>query len=59
MVNAAAGTIVGGKAEDFGHALELAETSIKDGSAYKKLKGLIKFSGGDVSKLEELELRYG
>ena len=59
LVNSAAGIIVGGKAEDFSYGMELARESIESGAAYKKLKALIPASGGDLSKLEELESRYG
>jgi anthranilate phosphoribosyltransferase len=59
LVNAAAGIIVGTKAEDFGHGMEIAGESIDSGAAYNKLKTLIKFSGGNLSKLEELEAKYG
>jgi anthranilate phosphoribosyltransferase len=59
LVNSAAGIIVGGKAEDFSYAMTLARKSIESGAAYKKLKTLIRASGGDLSKLEELELKYG
>jgi anthranilate phosphoribosyltransferase len=58
LVNSAAGIIVGGKAEDFLYGIEAARKSVKDGAAYKKLKELIQASGGDLSKLEELELKY-
>jgi anthranilate phosphoribosyltransferase len=58
LVNSAAGIIVGGKAEDFNHGMELARKSIESGAAYKKLKVLIKASGGDLSKLEELESKH-
>ena len=58
LVNAAAGIIVGGKAADFSSGIELARESIKSGAAYKKLKMLVKVSGGDLSKLEELESKY-
>jgi anthranilate phosphoribosyltransferase len=59
-VNAAAGLIVGGKAEDFAYGLELAQESIESGSAYKKLKQLVKFyDGSKPEKLEELEAKYG
>ncbi len=44
-----------GEAEDFGYGIETAKESIESGAAYKKLKELIKFSGGDLSKLEQLE----
>jgi anthranilate phosphoribosyltransferase len=59
LVNSAAGIIVGGKAEDFSYGMEVARKSIKNGAAYKKLKALIKASGGGLSKLEELEAKYG
>jgi anthranilate phosphoribosyltransferase len=59
FVNSAAGIIVGGKAEDFTYGMELAQASVESGAAYKKLKSLIKASGGDLSKLEELEQKYG
>jgi anthranilate phosphoribosyltransferase len=59
LVNAAAGIIVGGKAEDFSYGMELGRKSIDSGTAYKKLKALIKASAGNLSKLEELELKYG
>jgi len=55
LVNAGAGIIVGGKAEDFREGIELARESIDSGEAYKKLKTLLKVSGGDLSKLERLE----
>ena len=59
QVNAAAAIIVGGKADDFGCGITVASESIESGVAYNKLKALIKASGGNLSKLEELELRYG
>lgn len=59
LVNAAAGTVVGGKTDDFRHGVELARESIDSGAAYKKLKGLIKASGGDLLQLERLESKYG
>ena len=55
LVNSAAGIIVGGKAGDFGEALEIAHESIRSGAALKKLKKLVKASKGDLSMLEELE----
>jgi anthranilate phosphoribosyltransferase len=58
LVNAAAGIMVGGKAEDFRRGIELANESIDSGAAYKKLKTLIKVSGGSMSKLEEFESKY-
>jgi anthranilate phosphoribosyltransferase len=59
QVNGAAAIIVAGKAEDFGYGMELAHKSIECGAAYKKLKALIKFSQGDLSKLEQLESKHG
>ena len=60
LVNAAAGIMVGGKADDFRYAMELAKESIEGGAAYKKLKNLIRFYvGSNLSKLEELEAKYG
>jgi anthranilate phosphoribosyltransferase len=59
LVNAAAGTMVGGKADDFRYGVELAREAIDSGAAYKKLKGLIKASGGEMLQLERLESKYG
>jgi anthranilate phosphoribosyltransferase len=58
QVNSAAAIIVAGKAEDFSSGIEEARESIDSGKAYKKLKELVKFSGGDVSKLEMLEKKH-
>jgi len=55
IVNAAAGIFVGGKASDFQEAIALAQKSIASGAAYSKLKAMVKASGGNLSKLEELE----
>ena len=58
QVNAAAAIIIAGKADNFGYGIELAKESIESGRAYKKLQELIKFSNGDLSKLEKLEMYY-
>jgi anthranilate phosphoribosyltransferase len=58
QVNGAAAIIVAGKAEDFGYGMEVAKESIESGNAYKKLKEMVKFSHGDVSKLEHLEKEH-
>jgi len=59
-VNAAAGIIVGGGADDFKHGVELAQESIDSGAAYRKLKDLIKFyEGSSLEKIEEFERKYG
>jgi anthranilate phosphoribosyltransferase len=59
QVNGAAAIMVAGKAEDFGYGMELAHESIESGDAYKKLRAVVKFSRGDLSKLEQLESKYG
>ncbi len=58
LVNSAAGIIVGGKADNFAEGMELARKSITNGTAYTKLKELIKMSDGSLEKLEELEAKY-
>jgi anthranilate phosphoribosyltransferase len=57
LVNSAAGIIVGGKAEDFKEAMQIAKKSILSGAAYGKLKELISVSGGSLQALEEMEKR--
>jgi anthranilate phosphoribosyltransferase len=59
LINSAAGIIVGGQADDFVSGIEIARKSILSGFAYKKLKELIKKSDGDLSKIEDLEAKYG
>lgn len=59
LINSSAGIVVGGQADDFISGIEVARKSISSGTAYKKLKELIKKSGGDLSKIEELEAKYG
>lgn len=58
LVNAAAGIIVGGKADGFSCGMEAARESIESGAAYEKLKALIKLCNGNLSRLEELESKY-
>ena len=58
QVNGAAAIITAGKAEDFGYGIEVAHESVESGAAYRKLKELIKFSHGDLSKLEQLETEH-
>ena len=55
LVNSAAGIMLGEKAEDFKTGMECAKESLRSGSAYKKLKELVKISGGSLEKLEEFE----
>jgi anthranilate phosphoribosyltransferase len=59
LVNAAAGIMVGGKADSFQEGIEVAQESITSGEAYKRLKMLVKTSGGDPSQLERLESIHG
>ena len=59
LMNSAAGITVAGKADDFTRGMELARESIESGAAYEKLRALVKASGGDLSRLEELERKYG
>ncbi|MCX8151246.1 MAG: anthranilate phosphoribosyltransferase [Candidatus Bathyarchaeota archaeon] len=58
LVNSAAAIVLGRKADDFKIGMEVARESIRSGAAYKKLQELIKASGGDLSRLEELEKNY-
>jgi len=58
LLNAAAGIVVGGGADDLTYGLEVARESIESGSAYDKLMELIKYSGGSLERLEELEGKY-
>lgn len=55
LLNAAAGIIVGGKADGFAEGLDLARESIDSGRAYTRLKRLVAASHGDPSRLERLE----
>jgi anthranilate phosphoribosyltransferase len=58
QLNGAAAIIVAGRAEDFSYGIETTKESIESGGAYKKLKELVRFSGGDLTKLEQLENKY-
>ncbi len=55
LLNAAAGIVVAGKAGTLQEGLAVATESIKNGSPYNKLVSLIKFTNGDLARLEELE----
>ncbi len=58
LVNSAAAVIVAGKAEDLTEGMDICGESISSGSAYAKLKDLVKISGGDQSIIEEFEEKY-
>lgn len=52
LVNSAAALVVAGKAGDLRNGVELARESIASGAAYRKLEELVRFSGGDTSRVE-------
>ncbi|MDA4114471.1 MAG: anthranilate phosphoribosyltransferase, partial [Thaumarchaeota archaeon] len=52
LVNAAAAIVVSGMASDFEEALPMARDSIESGAAYRKLEAMIRFSGGELKRLE-------
>jgi len=52
LVNAAAAIVVSGMARDFAEALPIARDSIRSGAAYGKLEAMIRFSGGELKRLE-------
>jgi anthranilate phosphoribosyltransferase len=58
-LNAAAGIILGGTTASFREGIGLAYEAIESGAAYTKLRQLVKTCNGDLSKLEELERKYG
>ncbi|MFW6117329.1 MAG: anthranilate phosphoribosyltransferase [Thermoproteota archaeon] len=58
LLNAAASILIGGKAENLQQGVKMATESLETGRAYRKLKMMVKASGGKVSKLEKLEKRY-
>jgi anthranilate phosphoribosyltransferase len=55
ILNAAAAIFVGGGAKTLSEAVEEARESLENGAAYRKLVELVKYSGGSLSTLEELE----
>jgi anthranilate phosphoribosyltransferase len=55
LANAAAATLVGGKANDLTSGVKVARESIASGNAYDKLKKLIQYTNGDETKLEKIE----
>jgi anthranilate phosphoribosyltransferase len=58
LLNAAAGITIGKKADTLSDGIEVAVESIESGNAYDKLKQMVVSSGGDTSKIEELERKY-
>jgi anthranilate phosphoribosyltransferase len=55
ILNAAAAISLGSNSETIKECIGPAKESISSGSAYKKLRSLIEFSQGNLSKLEEME----
>jgi anthranilate phosphoribosyltransferase len=53
LANAAAALVVAGRANSFPEGVELAKNSILGGAAYKKLEELVRFSGGEPTRIEE------
>ena len=58
LLNAAAGIVVGGLADNLAYAVEQATESIEGGDAYEKLKAMVAASGGELLRLEELERNH-
>jgi len=52
VANAAAAIVLGRKARDLQEGSRLARESLESGAAEKKLEDLIRFSGGDLSRIE-------
>jgi len=50
LMNSAAAIVVSGMSDDFPDAISAARRSIESGAAYKKLEGLIRFSGGELRR---------
>ncbi|MFH1180330.1 MAG: anthranilate phosphoribosyltransferase, partial [Candidatus Bathyarchaeota archaeon] len=55
LVNSVAGIKMAGLSDGFTDGMELARESVESGAAYKKLRGLVKHAGGDLSRLETYE----
>ena len=55
LVNAAAAIYLAGKARTLNEGIEIARESIGSGAAFEKLRSLIEYSGGNLTKLEELD----
>jgi len=54
QANAAVALVVAGIADDLKEGMKLADESIESGEALRKLRGLVRLSGGDESLLERL-----
>ncbi|MFX0139873.1 MAG: anthranilate phosphoribosyltransferase [Candidatus Hodarchaeota archaeon] len=58
LLNSAVGIVLGQKAGTINEGLEVAKESVSSGNAYKKLKELIKNSGGSLEKIEKMEEQF-
>lgn len=58
LANVAAALVIAGKADGFLTGMELGRESLRTGAAYRKLRDLVKATGGNLSSLEELESIY-
>lgn len=56
LVNAAAAIVAARKAASYLEAMEIASSSLDSGRALEKLGLLVKYSGGDASRMESLSL---
>lgn len=54
LANSSAGLVVSGIAADYLEGVEIARSSLESGKALDKLTQLVKHSGGDTSKTEDL-----
>ncbi len=57
LANAAAALLVGGKVDDLTSGVELGSEVIESGKAYEKLRQLVRYTNGDESKLDRIELQ--
>ena len=55
MANAAAGLVVAQKAKDLKEGVQMAKETISSGKCIDKLKAMITFTKGDMSKIEQFE----
>jgi len=55
LANTAAAILVGGLTDDLSSGVELANDAIETGKAYEKLRQLVKYTGGDETKLDRIE----
>jgi len=54
LANPAAGLILCQKVKDWKDGMEMAAKSVSDGEAFRKLRNMIQFSGGDPERLDSL-----